>query len=79
MPNLRSIKTTTKATCSTSSTLKMNGISVGLHGSSAWESAEVDMVVDCVDDLIRPVMTMEYTKNEDEKVRHTGTGPCTIS
>ena len=57
----------------------MNGISVGLHGSSAWESAEVDMVVDCVDDLIRPVMTMEYTKNEDEKVRHTGTGPCTIS
>ena len=39
----------------------------GYYGANDWESAEIDMVVDCMEDTIKPVFTMFFNKNDEEK------------
>ena len=45
----------------------------GLYGSTTWESAEVDMVIDCMEDTIKPVMGFFFCKDEAKKVNATST------
>ena len=41
---------------------------LGLYGSNEWEGAQIDMIVDCMEDMIKPVGPMITNKNEVEKV-----------
>ena len=39
-----------------------------MYGSNDWEGAQIDMVVDCLEDTIKPMVTMHHNKDESEKV-----------
>ena len=39
-----------------------------LAGTNDWESAQCDMIVDCVEDLIRPLFDMVFLEDKVEKV-----------
>ena len=41
---------------------------LGLMGSSDWEDAKIDMVVDCTADLLKPLFSHIFEKDEDRKV-----------
>ena len=41
---------------------------LGLMGSSDWEAAKINMVVDCVTDFVKPMFAYFYEKNENTKV-----------
>ena len=43
-------------------------IFAGYYGANDWEAAQVDMIMDCMDDIIKPILPMMFNKNEAEKV-----------
>ena len=46
--------------------------SSGLAGANEWESATCDMIVDCINDTRKPLVTLIYlVKDEKEKVSPT--------
>jgi len=41
----------------------------GFAGKDEWEKAEVDMIVDCLEDAIRPLYKAFYAQGDEEKAR----------
>ena len=40
----------------------------GYYGANDWEAAQIDMVVDGMEDIIKPVLAMLFNKSDEEKV-----------
>lgn len=42
----------------------------GYAGKTDLDQAKADMIIDCVDDMLRPIMPAYREKNEQKKVSH---------
>ena len=42
--------------------------SAGLVGSNSWETLEIDIICECCDDMVKPLVQMFGEKDEEKKV-----------